>query len=74
MDKNKDSNDKELNTKELSDRQLKLVFAIESWAKKNNIRNKRGYILSLNRKNVNQQVALNVLLKQAVHVTSPPKS
>ena len=65
MDKNKDSNDKELNTKELSDRQLKLVFAIESWAKKNNIRNKRGYILSLNRKNVNQQAALNALLKQA---------
>ena len=52
-------------TKTLTAKQNRMAFAIEKWAKENNIRNKKGYLLSLNRKSENQQAALNLLVKQA---------
>ena len=49
----------------LTEKQKRLVFVIEKWAKENDIRNGKGYVLSLNRKSDNPQAALNLLVKQA---------
>ena len=49
----------------LSPKQKTLVTAIQKWAKDNDVRNDKGYLLSFNGKSKNPQAALNALVKQA---------
>ena len=49
----------------LSPKQRVLATAIREWAKENDIRNDKGYLLSFNGKSKNPQASLNSLVKQA---------
>ena len=50
---------------QLSKKQLKLAYAIKSWAERNNKRNKKGNLLKLNRRSANLQKSMVELIMQA---------
>ena len=49
----------------LTRKQESLAKAIEKWAKENDVKNGKGYVLSLNRESKNLQASLNSLVRQA---------
>ena len=66
LKRSKSSDEKESNAfSKLSSKQKVLVTAIQKWAKENDIRNDKGYLLSFNSNTKNPQAAFNALLKQA---------
>ena len=49
----------------LTEKQNNFAYAIEKWAFDNNIRNKKGYLLTFNRNAENVPASFNLLVKQA---------
>ena len=50
---------------QLSKKQQVLAVAIQNWAKENDVRNAKGYLLSFNSNSQNPQASFNLLLNQA---------